>query len=305
MQTIRIFGQARMLPMLAAGIAVLALVPVPSQAQQPSRSSSFGRFLSSYQSRVTQTQSDQPHWITPLVLVTPRLEQEFRSDFVRQVTPSLHTTWNLGNGKGLEFIPERHTEIILNVPPFLDHTAPSARDGFGDFSVVMKERLFSRNEAHGNAIVTAFLAASLPTGKNGNGSCCAVVTPTLAAGKGWGLLAVTSTAGGSFPVSNAAKLGHSISWNNAIQYRLAHEGVGRLFWPELEFNSTFVKGGLNDGKAVTYATPGMVVGRIPLTHSTPEKPGRLGLTLGVGEQIALTHYHPNNHNLIFTVRMPF
>jgi len=49
----------------------------------------------------------------------------------------------------------------------------------------------------------------------------------------------------------------------------------------------------------------MVVGRIPLTHSTPEKPGRLGLTLGVGEQIALTHYHPNNHNLIFTVRMPF
>jgi len=289
---------------LACAFAVLSVV-LASTSAGAQQASSFNNFIANYQKRVTATQSEQPHWITPLVLVTPRLEQEVRSDFVRQVTTSRYSTWHLGNGKGLEFIPERHTEIILNVPSFIDHTAPGARDGFGDFSVLMKERLFARNEEHGNAIVTAFLAASLPTGKNGNGSCCAVITPTLAVGKGWGLLALTSTAGGSLPVSNARSLGHAISWNNAVQYRLGHEGIRRLFWPELEFNSTFFKGGSNDGRTVTYATPGLVVGRIPLRHSSSDAPSRLGLTCGVGEQIAVTHYHATNHNLIFTLRMPF
>lgn len=297
MQTYLNSLRARALPVLA-----VLLASTFAGAQQTSR---LGRFIGNHQKRVTQTQSEQPHWITPLVLVTPRLEQEVRSDFVRQVTPSGHSTWHLGNGKGVEFIPERHTEIIVNIPGFIDHTTPGARDGFGDFSVVMKERFFARNEEHGNAIVTAFFGASLPTGKNGNGSCCAVVTPTLAVGKGWGLLALTSTAGGSLPVTNARGLGHAITWNNAVQYRLGRQGVRRLFWPELEFNSTFFKGGPNDGKAVTYATPGIVVGRIPLRRSTADAPSRLGLTCGIGEQIAVSRYHPTNHNLILTLRMPF
>lgn len=297
MQISRNMNLIRVFPLLT-----LVFASTAAGAQQVS---AFGNFIANYQKRVTATQAEQPHWITPLVLVTPRLEQEVRSDFVRQVTPKGYSTWHLGNGKGLEFIPERHTEIIVNVPSFIDHTAPGARDGFGDFSVLMKERLFARDEEHGNAIVTAFLAGSLPTGKNGNGSCCAIVTPTLAVGKGWGLLALTSTAGGSLPVSNAKGLGHAISWNNAVQYRLGHEGVRRLFWPELEFNSTFLKGGPTDGRTVTYATPGLVVGRIPLRRSSSDAPSRLGLTCGVGEQIAVTHYHTTNHNLIFTLRMPF
>jgi hypothetical protein len=28
--------------------------------------------------RVTRIQSEQPHWVTPIVTVTPRLEEEFR-----------------------------------------------------------------------------------------------------------------------------------------------------------------------------------------------------------------------------------
>jgi hypothetical protein len=81
----------------------------------------------------------------------------------------------------LELIPERHTEVIFSAPPFLSHGAARSRDGFGDVSFRLKERIFARNEEHGNAIVTAFLGASIPTGKNGSGSCCAVVTPTLIA----------------------------------------------------------------------------------------------------------------------------
>ena len=257
-----------------------------------------------WQARATATQNEQPHWITPLVTVTPRLEQEFRTDFVHYYNPSGHEIWNYGNGKGLELIPEKHTEIIFNIPPFLDRSNGES-DGFGDVSFLLKERLYSRNESHGNAIVTAFLGASVPTGKNGNGSCCAVVTPTLAIGKGWANFDLTSTAGGSLPVSNAAGLGRSVIWNNVVQYRLAKTGTARLFWPEFETNTTIYKGGPNDGKTQTFGTPGLIIGRIPLSHHSNGTPGRLGLTFGAGEQIALTRFHTVNHYTVLTFRIPF
>ena len=267
--------------------------PVVCFGQQNSNS-----FISRYQARVTKTQAAQPHWVTPLVTVTPRLEQEVRTDFVRQRNNQDFSTWNLGGSKGLELIPERHVELIFNVPPFFDHSQPGQKDGFGDVSFLAKYRLLSRNEEHGNGIVTAFLAATVPTGKNGNGSCCAVVTPTLAVGKGFGQFAITSTAGGSLPISNSVGLGHTITWNNAIQYRVAKTGRSRFLWPEVEFNSSFYKGGANNSKSQAFATPGIIIGRIPLHNRT-------GLTFGTGEQIALTHFHTYNHSLVFTIRVPF
>jgi hypothetical protein len=274
---------------------VLALVipPAVCVAQQNSNS-----FFNRYHARVTATQAAQPRWVTPLVTVTPRLEQEVRADFVRQRNNQDFNTWNLGGSKGLELIPERHVELIFNVPPFFDHTQPKQRDGFGDVSFLAKYRILSSNEEHGNGIVTAFLSATVPTGKNGNGSCCAVVTPTLAIGKGFGQLAVTSTAGGSLPISNSDGLGHTITWNNTIQYRVGKTGRSRFLWPEVEFNSSFYMGGANDGKSQAFATPGIIIGRIPLHNRT-------GLTFGAGEQIALTHFHTYNHSLVLTVRIPF
>jgi len=261
-------------------------------------------FIERYQARVSATQAEQPHWVTPLVTVTPRLEQEYRTDFVHQYNSKGFSIWNYGNGKGLELIPERHIEVIVNVPPFFNRTNGKS-DGFGDISFLAKGRFYARNEERGNAIVTAFLAGSIPTGKNGNGSCCAVVTPTLAVGKGFGQLAFTSTAGGSLPVTNVVGLGRSVIWNNVIQYRAAKRGVARFFWPELESNSTFYKGGPNDGKIATFATPGIIIGRIPLSHNAEGAPGRLGLTFGAGQQIALTHFHTYNHATVLTVRLPF
>ncbi len=258
-----------------------------------------------YEARVTATQNEQPHWLTPLVTVTPRLEQEFRTDFLHYYSTKGYAIWNYGNGKGLEFIPEKHTEIIINVPPYFNRSNGES-DGFGDISFLAKERIFSRNEEHGNGIVTFFLGASVPTGKNGNGSCCTIVTPTLAMGKGYGQWAFTTTAGGSLPVTNSKGLGHTIAWNNTLQYRLAKTGVARLFWPEVESNTSFYVGGANDGKTASYVTVGVVAGRIPLmSHSQTVAGKRLGLTLGVGEQIALTHFNTYNHETILTLRVPF
>ena len=261
-------------------------------------------FLHNWQARVTATQNAQPHWATPLVTVTPRLEQEVRTDFVHEYTTTGKELWIYGNGKGLELIPERHTEILINLPPFYDRHN-GASDGFGDITLLAKERIFSRNEEHGNAIATFFLGASIPTGKNKNGSCCAVVTPSLALGKGFGRFALTTTAGGSLPVTNSTGLGHTVTWNTVAQYRLAKTGIARFFWPELESNASFYLGGTNDGKIADFITPGLLIGRIPLAHNPDGTPGRLGLTFGAGEQIAVTHFNTYNHATVITARIPF
>lgn len=255
--------------------------------------------IDKYQARVTATLADQPHWATPLVTTSPRLEQGFRTDFVRQRTAG-QDTWSYGNSKGLQLVPLRRVEVRFGLPPFLAHTDPRVSDGFGDVSFLLKYRIVAHNEEHGNGIVTAMLGASVPTGKNGNGSCCAILSPTLGVGKGYGRLDVISTIGGSLPVSNTAKLGHQIVWNNVIEYH-----AGRFVWVQTEFNATFYKGGKNDGKLQTFATPGILLSRIPLTHDATGKPGRMMLTLGAAEQIALTHFNTYNHSPIFSARLRF
>ena len=253
----------------------------------------YAQFFEGWQARVSQTQAEQPHWITPLVTVTPRLEQEFRFDVLRQLTPTGELV-NLGAGKGLELIPSRHVEVIVAMPPaYLIHNNPGIKDGFGDESFLLKYRLASGNEEHGKYIVTVFLGGSIPTGSYRNGSVAAVVTPTIAAGKGFGAFSLQSTLAVALPVDSVDRLGHALAWNTAFQYH-----VRRFLWPELEVNSIFNEGGSNDGKKQTFLTPGLIVGRVPLHN-------RLGLTLGTGMQIAVTHFHTFDHDLVVTARVPF
>lgn len=253
-------------------------------------------FIDRWQARATATQAKQPRWVTPLVTVTPRLEQEFRSDFVRQITPARTNTWNYGNGKGLELIPLSRIELIFNVPPYIQHNARTAKDGFGDTSFLIKFRAFSGNRESGDYVVTAFLGGSIPTGSYKNGSAAATVTPTLALGKGFGNFDVETTAGGTLPVTNVAAVGKTIAWNTTLQERL-----GTWAWPEVEFNASYFKQGPNDGKMENFVTPGIILGRFHFSKTHP----RLGATIGFGEQIATSKFHAYNHGLIFTGRIPF
>src|ERR1051326_5073894 len=174
----------------------------------------------SWLERVSATQAAQPHWVTPVATVTPRLEQEFRYDFLHQDLQSGFEQWNIGSGKGLELIPTSRTEVLINVPPYLDHSDPRAFDGFGDTSFLVKYRLLSRNEQHGNAIVTAFLGATVPTGSHRNGAAAGTITPTIAGGKGWGHFDVQSTLGINLPVDRVEEIGRPVLWNTALQYHL-------------------------------------------------------------------------------------
>jgi hypothetical protein len=54
-------------------------------------------FFHDWFSMVTETQSELPIWITPLARTTPRLEQEYRFDFQRQIHNSGVETFDGGD----------------------------------------------------------------------------------------------------------------------------------------------------------------------------------------------------------------
>jgi len=252
-----------------------------------------GGYFSDWFARVDKTQAEQPHWITPLFTTTPRLEEEIRYDQLWQENAKGITTDNYDGGKGLELIPFEKVEVIFNVPPYIAHNDPKVRDGFGDVAFLVKYRLFSANEEHGNYILTAFLAWSLPTGDHKNGSLDAVVTPTIAYGKGLGHFDVQGTFGIALPTADTNLIGRNYLWNNTFQYR-----IFRKFWPEVELNSTFFQDGPRDGMKQNFVTPGLVIGRLHLWN-------RVGFSIGGGYQIATTHFHTNNHNAVLSIRFPF
>ena len=243
--------------------------------------------------RTEKTRAEQPHWLTPLATTTPRLEQEFRYDLVWQRRPDSATTRNYGNGKGLELIPFGKVEVIVGVPPYLVHDQAEAQDGFGDWRLLIKYRLLSANEQRGNYIVTAFMDVSLPTGSAGNGATSGIVTPTLAYGKGIGRLDVQGTFGVALPAGNVTVVGRTYTWNNAVQFRLF-----RKLWPEIEVNASFFQDGKNAGRRQVFLTPGLVVGRFPLTR-------RVALTVGAGVQVAISQFRTSKRNAILSVRLPF
>lgn len=90
----------------------------------------FGQdsFVSNWLEMVTQTENDQPHWAVPLATLTPTLHQLFRDDTQWQTYNSGVTATNYGASKGLEFIPEKHVEVILAIPPYLVDN-PNSQDG--------------------------------------------------------------------------------------------------------------------------------------------------------------------------------
>ncbi len=243
--------------------------------------------------RVSHTQAEQPHWITPLVTVTPRLEQELRSDLVWQDQLHDRSTTLYGNGKGLELIPTEHTEVIFGIPAYIEHHRAGKPDGLGDVSFLLKYRLLSANEQQGNYILTAFLGASVPTGTHGNSVDHDIFTPTLALGKGVGAFDLQSTLGVSVPDGGIDSLGTPVQWNTALQY-VVHGAI----WPEAEVNLTSWPNGDKGGETQVFLTPGVVVGRFPIWQ-------RLGVTLGIGVQLAVTSTRTANRNWILSARLPF
>ena len=240
----------------------------------------------------------QPHWMTPVVTVTSRLEQEYRYDQSWQNRPNFVDLTSYGGGKGIEVIPTLNTELIIGVPAYQTRNTTKGKvEGWADETLLLKYRLLAANEETGNYIVTGFMGFSAPSGSGAFTNHTAIYTPTIAAGKGWGSrdmgFDLQSTLGIALPNSQAKTLGMPVTWNTALQ---AH--VFSKLWPEVEANYSHFHGGPNDGKNQLALTAGVVAGRFAVTR-------RIRLILGGGYQKTVSTFHTFNHTWLVTARAAF
>lgn len=275
--------------MMAGGVQCVAQSPAEDSAQSDG-------FFASWQNRVSDTLAQQPAWPIPVITASSGLLQVARTDFVRQIAPAGTDTWNYGNTKGINLIPWYKVEFDVLLPPYIQHNS-KAEDGFGDVSLLLKYRLAAGNAEAGNYSISFSVAGTMPTGQYKNGSLGSTVSPTLCAGKGFGKVDVQSTLGAVLPADYTAKLGRVVVWNSVAQYH-----AGKLFWPEIESNTTFYHGGPNNGRAQNFITPGIMVSKFKLERNPRN---RLALMFGGGMQIATTRFHTYNHGLVITTRMQF
>lgn len=249
-----------------------------------------GGYFANWFNRVDKTQAQQPHWITPLFTTTPRLEEEFRSDITW--TPATGgESLNYGSGKGLELIPTEHTEIILGVPPY--QVPAEGPAGGGNIPLLLKYRLLA---------VTSSTATTSSRRSSGAAFLLAASPPSTAPlrrpsplARGYRNFDFQSTLGWTIPTGGRQTTGTPVAYNTAFQYR-----VLRKLWPELEANVTLWPNGSAKlvGQKQVFMSPGLVAGRFHLWR-------RLGMSVGAGEQIAVTHFHQYNHAKVLSIRFPF
>jgi hypothetical protein len=256
---------------------------LPSSSQQPpiftnaAPTDPITDYFEHWYDRVHEAQATQPHWMTPIATVTPRLEEEIRYDQQFQDLGTGAQITNFDGGKGLELIPTTTNEILINAPAYEQRHVKSPADGFADWNfLTIKQRIVSAPEDKGNYILTTFLGVQAPMIGSPFTNNAWVVTPTLAGGKGWGDFDIQATAGVPIPTSHESVIGTSLVSNIAFQYHIAE-----YFWPELEFNNTYWFDSARKHLDQLFITPGIVFGRFTLA-------GNLKGIIGIGYQIALT-----------------
>jgi hypothetical protein len=260
--------------------------------------------LSIWKANTASAQSSQPHWMEPLAMGTGLLQQQFTYDQVEehQLNGGGYSS-RFDGGRGLEIIPTATNEVIVDMPDYAVRHVKKPREGFDDWTfLAVKQRLLSADEAHGDYVVTAQVAATAPSGAVAFSNHAWVFTPTLEAGKGWGDADIQVTVGMPIPASREDDLGLSLVTNAILQYH-----VLALLWPEIEYNTTHWFDGQRGGKTEAFVTPALMVGPVPLLD------GGLHMIVGAGYQYAVapqastkpvtTPAYP--HAWIFSARLAF
>jgi hypothetical protein len=260
------------------------------QASQPGGQNGSPNIFRRWFDMGERTQREQPDWLSPLATTSGRIKQELRYDIFHQPAAGGTTDYNFGGSKGLEFIVAPRLQLLIGPPPYVTHTS-SAPNGFADIPLMMKFRLASAPSNEGNYLLTFIFNATVPGGPSSQKD--AILSPGVAAGKGWGNFDVQTTLSGNLPTGDLATIGRQIVSNTAFQYRV----LGK-FYPELEVNSTFYVVGKNSGETQVFLTPGLGFGRIRVWRA-------LKFSAGAGMQIAATQFHTYNHRAILSIRYSF
>ena len=250
-------------------------------------------FFHSWLHVAAETQTKQPDWLSPLATTSGRLKQEFRYDIWDQPSALGNRTYQFGGNKGLEFITSSRTQILLGVPTYTLVSPSGPPGGFGDLPLQLKFRIASAERSEGNYLLTFILAATAPTGSHRYGTGDGAVTPTIAAGKGFGRFDVQSTFGANLPTGSTTKLGRQLQWNTAFQYQAAW-----MLWPELEVNSMIYETGPHSGERQVFLTPGLGFGRVRLRRG-------FRFSTAAGMQIAVSKFHTYDHRWMFSERLSF
>lgn len=264
-----------------------------NQGSQPEQRNESESLFGSWLEIVKQVQDRQPDWLSPLATTSGRLKNEFRYDIWDQPSPPGNSTYQLGGNKGLEFITSSRTQLLLGIPTYTLQSPAGPPGGFGDLPLMLKFRIASAEQNQGNYLLTFLLSATAPTGSRRYGAGDAVLSPTLAFGKGWGRFDAQSTLGINLPAGHTSKLGRQLQWNTALQYRT----VWKL-WPELEVNSTFYETGKDLGDKQVFLTPEVGFGRVRIGRN-------FRFSSAAGIQIAATRFHTYDHRLMVSMRMSF
>jgi hypothetical protein len=167
---------------LAAGLpggAFAADMPYPQPEPAVASADPITEYFLHWFDRAEEAQATQPHWMTPITTVTPRLEQEYRYDQSQQFLQNGAEVNNYFSGKGLELIPTTTNEILINVPNFEQRLPEGSKvtpaTGFADGNfVTIKQRLLSANEENETIFSLLFwdfrrqpALPPLPTGRLG------------------------------------------------------------------------------------------------------------------------------------------
>jgi Putative MetA-pathway of phenol degradation len=249
-------------------------------------------YFSRWLERTSMTRANQPDSLPPLVTATANLQEGVIYDISREIPKNGIPLVIAGSNRGIQFIPFGALQITFAATPYEFHNNTHVNNGFGDTQFSFKYRLASSDIEHKDFAISIASGVTIPTGSYPNGQQSGTLIPTVLGEKGWGPFNVQSTIGIQIPVSNTYLTGQLYISNTAFQCRL-----GKKLWPELEVNMMGYKGGPLNGKKQTFMTPGLFAGKFPLNRN-------IGLTFGVGMQIATSSYHAYDHSLIFSVRLP-
>src|SRR3984893_6381555 len=315
----RTYNRRQIMALGPAGLAVVLItaslpcsghaedLPVSNPNEQQAPVDPIADYFLHWYDRVDAAYASQPHWMTPITTVTPRLEEEYRYDQSQQFLQNGSEIDNYFAGKGLELIPTETNEVLINVPAFEQRLPEGSKvkpaTGFADGNfVTVKQRLLSDNEENGNYILSAFLGFQAPTGITAFTNRPAwIVTPTIAGGIGWGDFDIQGTIAYTLPTDERKHIGTSLVTSTTLQYH-----VGEYFWPEFAFNDTQWTSGERAARNQLFVSPGIMFGRFQIYN-------RVKFNFGIAYQVAVVPDHHildpltpmYNHAWILSMRMTF
>src|SRR5216684_220568 len=181
------------------GIAVAAADPGASPETSP-----ISDYFANWFARVDQAKQSQPHWLPPLMTMSPLITELLRQDAYYQWAGNGSRVLNLGAGKGLFLVPWKTIEVDFGIPSF--------------------QQRYDVQPAAG-------LAAQAPIGIPQFTDNAFVITPSIAGGKGFGNLNIQAATSLVIPTAHEDTIGTALRTNVAFQYHL-----GELLWPEFEVN---------------------------------------------------------------------